>query len=256
MPDGCGCEKPSSIEEIESSPMLVVDEVPESRGSAPSPPYATSPNKDSDDSGSGEDESSVIIPEDATVALRSASIAESDNGTPASVSLFGVASSSPPSATATSSPAAAPSSPPPPNNGTPSPIPLPLGTRLAISLTIRSIGIPCNQTVPGPVKVVTNNPSPPNITFLNPLMVVTSYSTSDVMATNEPLETRNVSFGRSSFFTTVPYAFRNTVSSLSLPPLRNFCNTNPSPPKNPTVNFLVNAISMRMECDPAKYAPF
>mmetsp|Transcript_5945 Transcript_5945/g.12609 ORF Transcript_5945/g.12609 Transcript_5945/m.12609 type:complete len:267 (+) Transcript_5945:140-940(+) len=219
-----GCEKSSSINKLDSSSsVLVADDVPEFRGpSLLPPPYAASPNKDSDDSGSGEDKSSAIIPEDATVALRSASMAESDIGTPVSVS-FDVDSSPPPSPPTTASPAApapAPSSPPPvppppPNKGTPNPIPPPLGTRLAISLTIRSIGIPCNQTVPGPVKVVTNNPSPPNMTFLNPLNVVTSYSTLDVIATNEPLDTRNVSFGKSVFFTSVPYAFRNTVSSPS-----------------------------------------
>lgn len=61
--------------------------------------------------------------------------------------------------------------PPPPPMGMGMASPPPLGTRRAISPIIRCGGCPCSHTVPGPVKVVTKRPSPPNIAFLIPCII-------------------------------------------------------------------------------------
>mmetsp|Transcript_13662 Transcript_13662/g.33029 ORF Transcript_13662/g.33029 Transcript_13662/m.33029 type:complete len:239 (-) Transcript_13662:786-1502(-) len=121
-------------------------------------------------SADGESEST---PEDATVACRSASMAASVEATISS----GVASprASPAAAPAAASPAppAAASPPPPPpmpGMGMNGPAPLE-GTRRAISPIIRSAGIPCSQTRPGPFSVATKSPSPPNMAFLTPFII-------------------------------------------------------------------------------------
>mmetsp|Transcript_5205 Transcript_5205/g.14755 ORF Transcript_5205/g.14755 Transcript_5205/m.14755 type:complete len:204 (-) Transcript_5205:463-1074(-) len=157
------------------------------------------------------------------------------------------------SAPATAAPSAPASPPPPPPmpKGTPRPIPPPAGTRWAIALIILSAGIPCSQTVPGPVSVVMNNPSPPNMAFLMPGIIDTSKSMVWVMATSEPDDTLSDSPSLRSRRTRVPPAFTKT----SPVPVK-LCSTKPSPPKNPEVSDLVKAISMSTVSDPARYALF
>mmetsp|Transcript_27479 Transcript_27479/g.40372 ORF Transcript_27479/g.40372 Transcript_27479/m.40372 type:complete len:242 (-) Transcript_27479:697-1422(-) len=162
------------VSEEEDPQLLLSSEDPQdsssSGGGALVSSLTASPNKADGDSESTP--SSLIMPDVATVACRSASTAASVAATISSAPSPPPATASPAAPAAAASPApAAPSSaapPPPMPIGIPMGIPPPLGTRRAISEIMRSGGIPCNHTVPGPVSVVTNNPSPPNITFLNP----------------------------------------------------------------------------------------
>mmetsp|Transcript_7000 Transcript_7000/g.12823 ORF Transcript_7000/g.12823 Transcript_7000/m.12823 type:complete len:232 (-) Transcript_7000:810-1505(-) len=114
------------------------------------------------------DGESGSTPEEATVACRSASTAAS---VAATASPAATSSPTPPSTPSPASPASP--TPPPPPMGIPKPIP-PGGSLRRISLTMRSGGIPCSHTVPGPFRVVMNNPSPPKITFLAPFTIWTS----------------------------------------------------------------------------------
>mmetsp|Transcript_21700 Transcript_21700/g.32131 ORF Transcript_21700/g.32131 Transcript_21700/m.32131 type:complete len:236 (-) Transcript_21700:530-1237(-) len=197
---------------------------------------AASPNSEDADSESV----GLPNPDAATVALRSACMDWSVAATRSSLELSTAPVSAPVSASAPSAPSAPSPVPPPPPIpiGIPRPMP-PDGIRLAISLIILSADMPCNQTVPGPVNVVTKSPSPPNMTFLKPDIVCTSNSTSCVKATRLPDETRNASPSSNSFLTKVPPAFIKTSPS----PIKAW-STNPSPPKNPELNFFVNSISI------------
>ena len=127
----------------------------------------------------------------------------------------------------------------------------PLGIRLAISAIIRSGGIPCNQTCPGPCNVVINKPSPPNIALVIPGTICTSYETVDSKQTRLPEVTRNASPSSSCLDIMVPPPLISTSVSPD-----SFCNINPCPPKKPAVNDFVNSISICMFGLLAIYAPF
>mmetsp|Transcript_17209 Transcript_17209/g.34810 ORF Transcript_17209/g.34810 Transcript_17209/m.34810 type:complete len:225 (+) Transcript_17209:568-1242(+) len=125
------------------------------------------------------------------------------------------------------------------------------GIRRAIASTSRSVGMPCSQTVPGPVSVVRKRPSPPKTTFLKPLTICTSKSIDCSKATSAPLDTRSTSPGTSSRRTSAPPALTRAVP----PPTRRW-STKPSPPKKPAPNDLVKAISIVTSGVPQRKAPF
>mmetsp|Transcript_23990 Transcript_23990/g.51008 ORF Transcript_23990/g.51008 Transcript_23990/m.51008 type:complete len:282 (+) Transcript_23990:68-913(+) len=151
-------------------------------------------------------------------------------------------------------PPGAPSTPPPlapiPGTGMMGPNPPPAGTRLAISAIMRSGGMLCSQQRPGPVSVVTNSPSPPNITFFTPGIICTSYDTVGSNETIEPDVTRSSSPSSRYRSTSVPPALIKTSPS---PTSR--CKIKPCPPKKPPVIVRVNSICMSTEALLARYAP-
>jgi len=92
----------------------------------------------------------------------------------------------------------------------------------------RENGSDCSHTVPGPVSVARNTPSPPNSMLLMPPTAFTSMSTVSWKATTQPVSTSSRSPAASSRLIMVPPACTNTQPSPS-----SFCMMKPSPPNRP-----------------------
>ena len=106
--------------------------------------------------------------------------------------------------------------------------------------------IDCMIILPGPVRVVTKSPSPPNIAVFIPPAAAMSYVTDSCQATALAVATLYFSPYFRSTMLKSPHAAMNAMPS----PLSS-CSTKPSPPKNTLPSFFWNAIfRSTVACDP------